>query len=276
MKVICFSGNLGNQIFYCAFKDYLKRKYDMQNVYYHVMKYCPPVMVTNYFELELPKSNWFVDFLSTLVFYSEIALKKLFHQKLSQKLLCGNGVITEESMFFSNYLQDKYYYEAMDSSWLKIKMPDHLSDDYLEFESLIKDHKSICVHIRRGDYVKKGSLYEDLSSTDYYDNAIKYALNIVPEAKIFFFSDDLEYVRSHFVYSNSYYVDCNRGDLSYLDIKLMSLCNINIMANSTFSYWGSYINHEKKIVIYPQRWFKESSGRKSPNIMLQRENWIGL
>lgn len=275
MKVICFNGNLGNQVFYCAFKDYLKRKYN-EDVYYYVLKGCPRVSVEQYFNLELPKKSKFVDILSTIVFYGEIALRKILKLKLPQKLVCGRGEITESSIFFSNYIQDKFFYENLDSSWLTIKMPQDLSSEYKSYANEIISRDSIAIHIRRGDYVKPGSVYADLSSTDYYDKAIKVALEKYPNAHLYFFSDDLEFVKAHFDYANAHYVDCNRGADSYLDISLMSLAKVNIMANSTFSYWGAYMGHERKLVIYPKMWFIKSSNRSAPKIMLDRDNWIGI
>ena len=96
----------------------------------------------------------------------------------------------------------------------------------------------------------------------------------MPDAKFFFFSDDLDYVKGLFKGDNIFYVDCNKGNNGYLDIKLMSLAKVNIIANSTFSYWAAYINHEKKKVIYPKVWFDVRTGRKAPDIML--ESWIGI
>ena len=276
MKLIYYSGNLGNQIFQCAFKDYIEKKYPHEKVYYHRTKYCPPILVERCFDLSMPKHSFILGIIASLVFYSNLLLLRLFHIKLPQKLICSSGEITEYSFFFSNYLQDKYFYECKDSSWLKVRMPSVCSESYKSFEREIIESDSICVHIRRGDYVKPGSLYADLCSSDYYENAITLAKEKCPSGRLFFFSDDLKYVKDRFKDEDACFVNCNRGELSYLDMKLMSLAKINIMANSTFSYWGAYMGHEKKIVIYPKKWFTELSGRVAPDIMLDRENWIGL
>lgn len=276
MKIISFSGNLGNQIFYCAFKDYLKRNNPNAKVYKYIMIASPPVTVEKYFNLTPPDSNRFVNFISFVVFYMEIVLNKFLSIKLSKRFVCSKGPIYEDAIFFSNYLQDKYFYEKLDSSWLKIKMPDYLTKEYLEFEELIKYNNSICVHIRRGDYIKPESAYVDLSATDYYQKAIAQAKSIYPKGKIFLFSDDLDFARKHFKGDDYYYVDCNRDANSYLDIKLMSLGKVNIMANSTFSYWGAYIGHENKEVYYPSAWFRKETGRIAPDIMLNSWNKIEI
>ncbi len=271
MKIICFSGNLGNQVFYCAFKDYIETKMPQESVYRFVMRGCPSVSVNRCFNLSLPKQSILVDIISFFLVYFNIFLKKVFHIALPNSIVCSGNQIDLGAFIFSNYLQDKFFYEERDSSWLQIKMPPEVSDDYKIIERLILETNSISVHVRRGDYINPGSSYEDLSATDYYDIAIALAKKKYPDGKLFVFSDDLDYVRNRFG-KDAYYVDCNRGDNSYLDMKLMSISKVNIMANSTFSYWAAYMGHEHKLVICPKKWFRSSTGRAAPTIML--ESWI--
>lgn len=274
MKVLIFGGNLGNQIFGCAFKDYLIEKNPNERVYLYVARVCPKVVVQDDFNLELPQVNALVSVLTIIVMYTDLIINKLFHMHLSKKIICPRGPITEESIFFTNYLHDKYYFEDKDSSWLQAKVPQDVSKEYKVFENQILSTNSISVHIRRGDYIKPESSYVDLSSTDYYERAIKVAREKYPSGTLFFFSDDLSFVKERFGDSNSVYVDCNKGANSYLDMKLMSLAKVNIMANSTFSYWGAYMGHEHKMVIYPKAWFTKEIGRIAPDIMLK--SWIGM
>ena len=269
MKVIWFNGNLGNQVFYCKYKEYLQKIYPNEKVVYYSNSNCPRICVDEYFELSLPErvDNIFVRFVFEI-------LGKIFRripQKYVPKWYCTRKKLESSATYFEHYLQDKCFYELDDSSWLKVKKPKIFSSEFLKFENLINERKSIMVHIRRGDYLKPESDYEDLSATDYYDKAIKQALALYPDAHIFFFSDDIDFVKSVFHGENMHYVDCNRGANSYLDILLMSYANVNIIANSTFSYWGAYIGHEKKIVMYSDLWFTKESGRVMPNIML--DNW---
>ena len=272
MRVIYINGNLGNQVFICAFKDYLVKKYPNEKFFRHIIKGCPPVRVESYFDLKLPPHNWLISLVATFVFYSDIVLRKVF--KKGWPFVCYAGQIDEKKKFFRNYLQDKYFYEDRDSSWLRIKQPVSYPEGYAQFENSIKTTDAVTVHIRRGDYVKPGSAYTDLSSTDYYDKAIAQAKEWYPNCQLFVFSDDLEYAKTRIKGNNVTFVNCNNGANSYLDIQLMSLAKVNIMANSTFSYWAAYINHENKKVIYPKAWFNVGTGRKAPDIMLN--DWLGL
>lgn len=274
MKVIWFNGNLGNQVFYCKYKDYLRKKYPNEKVYAYIDPKCPKVVVAKYFDLVLPEENLWVNALSFFVFKVVGALFRRIPAKMIPSWYSTGTVINEKAIFIGNFLQTKSYYEDETSSWLKINDCTNPSKEYKRVQEQVLNSNSVSVHIRRGDYVRSGSSYVDLSATDYYDSAMAKALALFPDCQFFFFSDDLDYVKSRYKGDNIHYVACNRGDNSYLDIKLMSLAKVNIMANSTFSYWGAYIGNENKTVIYPLRWFNEWTGLKTPDIMLN--SWIGM
>lgn len=135
----------------------------------------------------------------------------------------------------------------------------------LGFESLrtaqsIRNNTAISVHIRRGDYVnnKKTLATHGACSLEYYHTAIKTLLQKYPDAQLFAFSDDPEYVTQ--VLKPSYpgmIVVChNSGLASFEDMKLMSMCNHHILANSSFSWWGAWLNRTPtKKVIAPKQWF---------------------
>ena len=269
MKVIWFNGNLGNQVFYCKYKDFLQEKFPNEEIRYYSNSHCPKICVEQYFELQIPKRINGIK--EKLIFEF---LGKLFRRmplNFVPKWYCTRKKLDANASYFEHYLQDKSYYENENSSWLRLKLPEKFSDSYLDLERRITDSNSVAVHVRRGDYIKTSSEYADLTSTDYYENAMTKALEIYPDAQFFFFSDEIDYVKSVFKGDNIYYVDCNRGADSYLDILLMSKAKINIIANSTFSYWGGYMGHEKKMVMYSDIWFTKKSGRIMPNIML--ETW---
>lgn len=276
MKVLWFNGNFGNQIFYCAYKDYLIEKYPNEKVYAYIDGKCPPVKVEERSNLHMPICSMWVSIISFFVFKVIGVIFRRIPLKYVPQWYCDRGALNDKATFIGHYMQEKFFYERRDSRWLSIESKSMYSTSFLQYECMIGGSESICIHIRRGDYVKPGSLYVDLSSTDYYDKAIQLAKEKHPNGKLFFFSDDLDYVKERFKNEKAYYVDCNRGNSGYLDMKLMSLAKVNIMANSTFSYWGAYMGHENKLVIYPKKWFVESAGRPAPDIMLNRENWIGI
>lgn len=115
--------------------------------------------------------------------------------------------------------------------------------------------KNICVsiHVRRGDYVR---LNIGLCTEEYYKSAVSYIQEKLKGETLVFlvFTDDIAYVKERFDWlENLYIVEGNSGDDSYRDMQLMSLCDHNINANSTFSFWGAYLNcNPDKIVVAPK------------------------
>jgi hypothetical protein len=123
----------------------------------------------------------------------------------------------------------------------------------------IKKSNAVSLHVRRGDYVNSPSTYahHGVCSSAYYHSAIGHILNRVGPAVLYIFSDDPQWVRENLkVSAPCIYVDHNRGPSSYVDMQLMSLCNHHIIANSSFSWWGAWLNpNVGKIVVAPKNWF---------------------
>ena len=118
----------------------------------------------------------------------------------------------------------------------------------------IEKANSVSVHVRLGDY-KKYAIYQDVCTSDYYTNAMNYICERYENIKFYIFSNDIAYCKNIFdKVHNIEYIDWNYGDCSYEDMRLMSLCKYNIIANSTFSFWGAYLNNNKqKVVICPKK-----------------------
>ena len=98
--------------------------------------------------------------------------------------------------------------------------------------------------------------YGGLCTVEYYENAIRYVRERYPQAVFYVFSDDLDWVRENIPSAGKMvFVDWNRGKDSWQDMFLMSKCHHNILANSSFSWWGAWLNtHPEKLVIAPERW----------------------
>ena len=125
----------------------------------------------------------------------------------------------------------------------------------------IKKNNSISIHIRRGDYLLKKNYNHNQDLREYYTKAIKESSKYFNNPKYFIFTDDPLWVAENFIvdYSNII-VDVNHAAKSFLDMYLMSLCKANIIANSSFSWWGAWLNNKQdKIVYAPNNWFKDKS-----------------
>jgi len=129
---------------------------------------------------------------------------------------------------------------------------------------------SISLHVRRGDYVNnpKANKFHGLCSVAYYMEAAALIRKLVPDPFYFIFTDDPSWAKETIcpILENSLVVEGNVALNSYLDMQLMSLCQHNIIANSSFSWWGAWLNKNKdKIVIAPSKWF--SSGKIGGDIL---------
>lgn len=124
---------------------------------------------------------------------------------------------------------------------------------------------AVSLHVRRGDYVSDARTHaaHGLCSIDYYRAAVRYIIDRVEAPEFFVFSDDIAWARGNLDISHPcHYLDHNRGAESYNDMRLMSLCHHHIIANSSFSWWGAWLNpRDDKIVVAPARWFASGNRR---------------
>ena len=101
---------------------------------------------------------------------------------------------------------------------------------------------------------------------DYYERAIEDISKRECDLKFFIFSDSHEWVRDNVKLEFPVvYVDHNTADTNYEDLRLMSLCNHNIIANSSFSWWGAWLNpNPQKMVFAPKQWFNNNVRNLDP------------
>lgn len=128
-----------------------------------------------------------------------------------------------------------------------------------ELASDIAHTQAVSLHVRRGDYVSDSRTGQimDVCSLEYYRKAISYIAERVECPVFYIFSDDMAWVRQNLsVTFPCTYVDHNRGAESYRDMQLMSMCRHHIIANSSFSWWGAWLNPSpEKLVVAPASWF---------------------
>ena len=162
----------------------------------------------------------------------------------------------------NGYWQSELYFKNYSQEIRKIfSFCNKLEKKNLLIANDISKNNSISIHVRRGDYLLKqnNNLYADLS--EYYNKAIKDSVKCFNDPKFFIFTDDPLWVNDNFNVGFSHtIVDVNNGSKSFFDMHLMSLCKANIIANSSFSWWGAWLNNNKNKIIYtPKNWFKNKS-----------------
>jgi hypothetical protein len=162
---------------------------------------------------------------------------------------------SENNLFINGYFQsDKYFNNYRNEILNLFEISDEIRDKLTNKYGGILSKKTCSIHVRRGDYIRLND-YHTVQPIDYYESSIKI---IGENYDYLIFSDDIEWCKNNFGFiENKHYIE---GDTDYENLYLMSMCEHNIIANSSFSWWGSWMNkNENKKVISPKNWFGEKN-----------------
>ena len=158
--------------------------------------------------------------------------------------------------YLSGYWQnEKYFVETAAALRDKIRFRQADAETVLRYRDKMQAGNSVSIHIRLGDYEDTSGLYGGICTVDYYKKAIDYMRGKVDNPVFYVFSDTPGRVKEVLDDCEYELVTGNQGKQSYLDMYLMSLCRHHIIANSTFGWWGAWLDgREDKIVVTPSRW----------------------
>ncbi len=182
------------------------------------------------------------------------------------------------SYVYGFWQTEKYFIEVEDliRADFTFKEP-AIGENKVLLNCIMNDPKAVSLHIRRGDYVsvEKTSKIHGVCSMDYYEKAIALVVAKIEQPVFYIFSDDMDWVKTNFrIPYSTVYVDINNDATNYEDLRLMSNCKHHIIANSSFSWWGAWLNNNSsKIVIAPQKWANVEGLNTSDLIP---ENWIRI
>lgn len=162
--------------------------------------------------------------------------------------------------YLEGYWQsEKYFRNSISQIRQDFVFTPQLLEPNLEVVQNMTSVNAVSLHIRRGDYAADPATAATygLCSLEYYGRALEYISQRVPMPTFFVFSDDIEWAQKNLrIDFPCFYVTNNAGSESYNDMRLMSFCRHHIIANSSFSWWGAWLNSDlEKIVVAPQRWF---------------------
>lgn len=285
MVIVEIMGGLGNQMFQYAFKmayDAAHSQSALINVntfntyksqpylldYFNIDKcYATPQQVANC-QKKYRKLRWkfpFRFYHKTFVTTVTETIENIYDPQLINKT---------GDVYYTGYFQtEKYFKHIRDDILHAFSLRIPLNTENKRMLKKIKSTKtSVSVHIRRGDYTKLQHIY---GATDikYYKKAMQYISENVSNPHFFIFSNDIKWCKKHFSSNkNITFVDINDGNTGYFDLELMRNCKHNIIANSTFSWWGAWLNENPdKIVIAPGKWFADNR----PTDIIP-ENWIKI
>lgn len=164
--------------------------------------------------------------------------------------------------FLKGYWQSELYFKEYTDDIKKIFCFKNIEDqENILIKNKIINNNSVSVHIRRGDFLLERNKIHQINLKKYYSESIKKILEFNNNPFFFIFSDDPIWVSKNFIINSKHiFVKNNKGNNSYLDMKLMSLCKTNIISNSTFSWWAAWLNiNENKKIYAPKNWFNDKS-----------------
>lgn len=162
--------------------------------------------------------------------------------------------------YLTGYWQsEKYFNDAASQIRSDFTFKPDLGKENAELGIKINQVNAVSLHVRRGDYANNPTTTaaHGLCSIEYYLEAIRYVAQRVQQPHFFIFSDDIPWVKKNLKIDFPHqFVEHNKGAESYNDMRMMSMCDHHIIANSSFSWWGAWLNSDPdKIVIAPKRWF---------------------
>lgn len=154
---------------------------------------------------------------------------------------------------------EKYFEEIEDTIRREFTIKTEADKKNKSMLEKIKSTNSVCLHVRRGDYVheSKASKLHGTCTLEYYKKSIELMNGKLSQPTYFIFSDDIIWTKKNLkIEKPAIFVDINSSGKSYEDLRLMSNCNHFIIANSTFSWWAAWLSgNSDKIICAPKRWF---------------------
>lgn len=182
------------------------------------------------------------------------------HHSIEKQFNFDQTILWISSWYVEWYFQtEKYFMNYEDDIRKDFKFIIPPSERNQEYINIIHSCNAVSLHIRRWDYVSNPSAksFHGTCNLNYYRKAIEIIKTKIENPVFFIFSDDMNWAKENLIIEEKgYYVDFNNIDTNYEDMRLMSLCKHNIIANSSFSWWGAWLNKNKeKIVIAPKKWF---------------------
>ena len=204
---------------------------------------------------DLKNKNWYGNYTENIFRKLYIAGDKNFIQSVhSQDGWKYEKIPYQKNLCLNGYFQSEKYFKNQRGEILEtFSIPEEINNYiFNKYFNILESENTVAVHVRRGDYLtKRLRQFHYVQDVEYY----KKAMNLFSDdEKYIFFSDDIEWCKQNFgSKKNVFFIE---GERDVVDLYLMSMMKNNIIGNSTFSWWGAWLNRsETKRVIAPSKWY---------------------
>ena len=244
-------GGLGNLMFQIAFVEYESMMTGYPIGYYNVEKQLN--LLINHPPL---KAHWAYEYLNIFKNFNWPRINKPPSNHFTPVSFHYRGFVVRDNSNFDGFFQSEKYFPNREFILNLFEPSDEIKSYLKNKYGDVSDYTSL--HVRRTDYVTKASFHPPCGM-DYYEKALS-----MIEGNVLIFSDDLDWCKETFLGDRFTFVSGNRD---YQDLFLMSMCKNNIIANSSFSWWGAWLNtNPNKKVIAPKKWFGHQMTLRSDDI----------
>lgn len=175
----------------------------------------------------------------------------------------------KDNSFLDGFWQTEKYFQEFKST-----IKNDLSIDSVMLEYILQKYpsineNSIAIHVRRGNYVERANEFPP-QTVEYYSAG--YDTINESNANVYVLSNVIDWCKENIKFKNVHYVE---NETHFVDLYIMSLCKHNIIANSSFSWWGAWLNdNPNKIVVAPKNWFGPSQNLNTSDI--RPPTWIQI
>lgn len=282
MVIVKLQGGLGNQMFqYAAARNIFTKQpvfLDLSFLLNNTIS--KPGFTTRGFELDIfnklkaKKLNPLVTTLLNAKGLIARSIKKIVLPKLITVTDSNSLNPNASSVYLDGYFQNENHFAGSRGSLLQeFTFPALTGNSLMWKQKILQTTTPVSIHVRRQDYLNPGVIeHHGVLPVDYYKRACELIQSKVDDAEYFIFSDDKQWCDTAFTFlgDRCHLVD-NEGP-HWTDMALMSQCKHHIIANSSFSWWGAWLNqYHTKTVIAPKQWFASAGNH---NII--PEDWISL
>lgn len=287
MITVKIQGGLGNQIFQYAAGRALSKKTSQKlcldisdySIRTNTDKFTARKFDLDKLNIKAIKTEKSVKKLSVLTrFKNKLTGLNYFHEKgmnYNENFEFLNGNIYLEGYFQS----EKYFREIRKDLLHEINNENVKTTEFLHYKNEMNKTHSVAVHIRRGDYASNAYIQSvhGTCSPEYYFNAFKKMEESGKDIRYYFFSDEPEWAMNHLAKDrNVTMVSLKQKDAHIAEMLLQAESKSNIIANSSFSWWGAWLNnHPEKMVIAPSKWYVDTVKNSQTSDLLP-ETWFRL